>query len=145
MQRLEVWSSSTLLRCVVLRNLKMQHLRNEGVMFSNYTHTPRILMSLLFYDLGLYLWKTSESPQGDQRHSLKMPFSISSCLLLNFKTGNLLTDVLNQSCLPDYRRGHSSYERVFYISSEHSGYVECMFLEMGRLLFVYDNEQTRVK
>ena len=42
MQCLQVQSSSTFLRSVVVRNLKMQHLRNKGVMFlklhTQYTH-----------------------------------------------------------------------------------------------------------
>lgn len=40
MQCVEVQSSSTLLRRTALRNLKMQHLRNKGVMFFKlHTHS----------------------------------------------------------------------------------------------------------
>lgn len=102
-----------LLRSVVLRNLKMRHLRSKGVMFFKlHTHSTHFDVCSFFYDLGLYLWKRSEPPQGGQPHSLKnVTFYIFlSYILLDFRTGNLLTDVLNQNCLPDYHRGHSYYK-----------------------------------
>lgn len=145
MQCLEVQSFSILLRGVVLRNLKMQHLRNKGVMFFKlHTHSTHFDVCSFFYDLGWYLWKRSESPQGGQPHSLRnATFCIFlSYVLLDFRTGNLLTDVLNQSCLPDYHRGHSYYEGVFYISSEQWGRGEvCSCKQAGYCSSVTMNKQ----
>lgn len=113
---LEVQSFPTLLRSLVLRNLKMRHLQNKGVMFLKlHTHSTHFDACSFFYDLGLYLWKRSEPLQGGQPHSLKnVTFYIFlSYVLLDFRTGNLLTDVLNQNCLPDYHRGRSYYKLCF--------------------------------
>lgn len=112
------------------------------------THTLHTFWCLFcFYDLGLYLWKRSEPPQGGHPHSLRnATFSIFlSHVLLDFRTRNLLTDVLNQSCLSDYHRGHSCYEVVFFFTFLVNAGGWGVFFKTGRILFIYNNEQTRIK
>lgn len=107
-----------LLRSSVLWNLKMQHLRKKVLYFSNYTHAAYILKSvlLLWYWL-VALEEVRVSPRRPSSQFEKCHIFYLVLLLLDVRTLNLLADVLNQSCLPDYHRGHSYYEG-FYIASE---------------------------